>query len=108
MGARLFDAQPFVQPQSALSRQMTRWGPRPTITIGDPWKKTIATREVPAYRTAFVVATMSMKYPQMPKTHHPMINYTRFLNLSDVYAVPMTVRKAAILGGTAKSCAVVL
>jgi hypothetical protein len=31
-----------------------------TMSMGDPWKTPMATRNVPAYRTAFVVATINM------------------------------------------------
>lgn len=42
------------------------------MIIGDPWNTPIATRNVPAYRTAFVFATSIMTYPQIPKMEPPM------------------------------------
>ena len=78
------------------------------MSIGEPWKTPIATKNVPAYRTAFVFATINIIYPHIPRTQPPMMKYPLFLSLSEAYAVPMTVRKAAMFGGTVKSCAVVL
>jgi hypothetical protein len=77
------------------------------MSIGEPWKTPIATKNVPAYRTAFVVATSIIVYPHIPNTQPPIMKYPRLLYLSEAYAVPRTVIKAAILGGTVKSCAAV-
>lgn len=76
------------------------------MTAGEDGNTPAAMKKVPAYRTIGLVAAKSITYPIIARQQPPSIIGPRALILSDKVEQIKTMRKAPILGGTVKSCAV--
>ena len=73
----------------------------------DPGKTPTATKKVPPHRTLGVLPSSSIMYPPMATMVPAAIKGPRAFIRSDRIEVPSTTKKAAMFGGTVKSCVTV-